>query len=116
MPTTSDHLVHVQEHGASATLKLNRPDARNALSLDLLDAMHLALDAIARRERIHVLTISGEGKSFCAGMDLKAVLDDNALATKLLRSLAELTIKIRTLPMVTLAKVNGAAIGGGCGL
>jgi enoyl-CoA hydratase/carnithine racemase len=49
-------------------------------------------------------------------MDLKAVLDDAAKARELLHSLADLTLKIRRLPMVTLAKVNGAAIGGGCGL
>jgi enoyl-CoA hydratase/carnithine racemase len=60
--------------------------------------------------------MTGEGKSFCAGMDLKAVLDDAAKARELLHSLADLTLKIRRLPMVTLAKVNGAAIGGGCGL
>jgi enoyl-CoA hydratase/carnithine racemase len=49
-------------------------------------------------------------------MDLKAVLDDPAAPGKLLHSLADLTLKLRALPCITVAKVNGAAIGGGCGL
>jgi len=99
-----------------ATLTLWREDARNALSLDLLAALHERVDELAGRDDISVLVITGAGKSFCAGMDLKAVLGDNELALKLLMTLADLTVKIRTLPMVTVARVNGAAIGGGCGL
>jgi methylglutaconyl-CoA hydratase len=49
-------------------------------------------------------------------MDLKAVLGNHDLALRLLTSLGELTVKLRLLPMVTVARVNGAAIGGGCGL
>ena len=63
-----------------------------------------------------VLVLAGAGKSFCAGMDLKAVLDDPAAPRRLLHSLADFTLKLRALPMVTVAKVQGAAIGGGCGL
>ncbi|MDX2117376.1 MAG: enoyl-CoA hydratase/isomerase family protein [Planctomycetota bacterium] len=99
-----------------ATLTLCREEARNAMSLDLLDALHAKVDEVAARADISVLVITGAGKAFCAGMDLKAVLEDNALALRLLMSLADLTVKIRTLPMVTVARVNGAAIGGGCGL
>jgi len=99
-----------------ATLTLNRPEARNALSIDLLRALHDKLNELARRDDLSVVVLTGAGKSFCAGMDLKAVLGDPAAAGALLHSLADLTIKLRQLPMVTLAKVNGAAIGGGCGL
>lgn len=99
-----------------ATLSLNRADARNALSLDLLGALHHRVDELAQARDCHVAIITGVGKAFCAGMDLKAVLDNNALAKELLTSLARLTIKIRALPQVTVARVNGAAIGGGCGL
>lgn len=102
--------------GRIATLSLNRPDARNALSIDLLAALHQRLDELAGRGDVTVLVVTGEGKSFCAGMDLKAVLSSPGLPLKLLSSLAEFTIRLRSLPVVTLAKVNGAAIGGGCGL
>ncbi|MBL4591661.1 MAG: enoyl-CoA hydratase/isomerase family protein, partial [Phycisphaerales bacterium] len=105
--------------GPIATLKMNRPDARNAMSIEILQAFHSALDQLADSDA-HVLVITGVGRAFCAGMDLKAVLielsGDPTLGGQLLSSLAELTIKLRALPMVTLASINGAAIGGGCGL
>ncbi|HYE63164.1 MAG TPA: enoyl-CoA hydratase/isomerase family protein [Phycisphaerales bacterium] len=105
--------------GTTATLTLNRPDARNALSVELLEALHARLDELAAMpegSRPSVLVLTGAGKSFCAGMDLKMVLDVPGAPAKLLHSLAELTLKLRALPMATIAKVNGAAIGGGCGL
>jgi isohexenylglutaconyl-CoA hydratase len=100
--------------GPIATLTMNRPDARNAMSLPLLDAMHAALDELPSEP--HVLVITGAGKSFCAGMDLKSVLGDEAAPPKLLHGIARLTTRLRNLPAVVVAKVNGAAIGGGCGL
>ena len=65
-----------------------------------------------------VLVITGAGRSFCAGMDLKEVIidEDPTIPRQLLETLARLTHRIRLFPAVTLARVNGAAIGGGCGL
>lgn len=108
-----------------AVLTINRPDSRNALSIDLLEALHARVDELARHaeqtppeKRVRVVTITGSGKAFCAGMDLKQVIGDptGAAPRRLLGTLAELCIKVRALPMVTIAAVNGAAIGGGCGL
>lgn len=104
-----------------ATLTLNRPEARNALSPELLADLTARVHDLTRlcestdaSPRVAILT--GEGKSFCAGMDLRAVLDDPREAARLLHTLAELTRLIRTIPIPTIARVNGAAIGGGCGL
>lgn len=107
--------------GPIARLTINRPDARNALSIEILDALHACLSGLENDRRgAHVLVLTGAGKAFCAGMDLKAVLvelsGDSALGKRLLTSLAELTLRLRALPMVTIASVNGAAIGGGCGI
>ncbi len=109
-------LAELTIHGPTAVLTLNRPEARNALSLDLLSDLHRRLDELAAQPSVTVLTLTGAGKAFCAGMDLKAVLDQRDLALRLLTALADLTIKLRALPQVTVARVNGAAIGGGCGL
>jgi methylglutaconyl-CoA hydratase len=109
-------LAQLSVSGRVATLTLNRPDSRNALSIELLRALHAKLDDLLPRNELSVLTITGAGKSFCAGMDLKLVLGDPHAPLLLLNLLADLTLKLRKLPMVTLAKVNGAAIGGGCGL
>lgn len=107
--------------GPIATLTLNRPEAHNAMSIDLLTSLHHRMDELESDTRgAHVLIITGAGRSFSAGMDLKAVLielsGDAGLGKKLLTSLAEFTLRLRALPMVTVASVNGAAIGGGCGL
>ena len=97
-----------------ARLTLNRPLSRNALSIDLIEALRTRVDEVG--EGVRVLVLAGEGPSFCAGMDLKEVLDDDEAPGRLLGSLAELCLQIRALPAVVIARVQGAAIGGGCGL
>jgi methylglutaconyl-CoA hydratase len=109
-------LATLDINGPIATLALRRPDARNSLSLELLADLAACVQSLSTRQDVTVAILTGEGKSFCAGMDLKAVLDNNNLALNLLTQLADLTHALRALPQVTIAKVNGAAIGGGCGL
>jgi len=109
-------LAQLGVDGRVARLTLNRPDSRNALSLPLLEGLHLRVDEIAGRKDVSVLVIGGAGKAFCAGMDLKSVLNEPGGAGRLLGSIAELTIKLRRLHCVVLGRVQGAAIGGGCGL
>lgn len=116
---TTQPLALLSREARSATLTLNRPEQRNALSPDLLRALHEHVDtltALPEEEAPTVVGITGAGKAFCAGMDLKQVLGNHELAADLLMSLAELTWKIRRLPAVVVGIVNGPAIGGGCGL
>jgi enoyl-CoA hydratase/carnithine racemase len=119
--------VELNVHGAVATLTLNRPEQRNALSVEVLGALHGRLDELREGceggRGARVVIVTGAGKSFCAGMDLKEVLragDEKPHAerggTLLLTLLAEAMVKLRSLSAVTIAAVNGAAIGGGCGL
>ena len=103
-------------NGKAAVLTLNRPDARNALSLELLESLLRNCESLSYLQDVNVVTLRGEGKAFCAGMDLKAVMDSPADSSRLLFLLAELTIRLRKLPMISVASVHGAAIGGGCGL
>lgn len=113
-------LAQLTIDGRIARLTINRPDKRNALSIDLLKALHVRVDELAvlasKADGPSVCVFTGAGHSFCAGMDLKAVVTDATAAKTLLSQLAEFTLKLRALPMVVLARVNGAAIGGGCGL
>lgn len=109
-------LVTIDKAGRIATITLCRIEARNALSLELLSQMHRAAETVAVDDAVSVVILTGAGKAFCAGMDLKAVLDDPEAPGKLLGSLADFCVKWRAMPAVTVAKVNGAAIGGGCGL
>jgi len=117
-------LATLEVSGRVAMVAFNRPATHNALSIELLGAMAGRIGEIeamfARGEGPTVVVLTGAGKSFCAGMDLEQVIVENAgdeaRPLALLHGLAELTLRIRALPAVVVAKVNGAAIGGGCGL
>ena len=110
-------LTSLDVQGRVARLTLQREEKRNALSIPLLTSLHTRLDALATMEGdVSVCVLGGAGKSFCAGMDLGAVLDEPGAAAELLSLLAEATLKLRGLPMVVVGRVQGAAIGGGCGL
>ncbi len=109
-------LALLEIEGPVARLVLNRADKRNALSIDLLAALDEKVDELAGHEGVNACVVTGAEPTFCAGMDLKAVLNEPGAPARLLGSIAELTLKIRALPMVTVARVNGAAVGGGCGL
>ncbi|MGA8541300.1 MAG: enoyl-CoA hydratase-related protein [Terriglobales bacterium] len=104
---------------AVATITLNRPDKRNAISYELIDDLHQALEEV-RNSSARVLILTGAGKAFSSGMDLdnlKALigrtpeqnLEDSRTMVSLFRSLYEF-------PKPTIAAVNGAAIAGGTGL
>jgi methylglutaconyl-CoA hydratase len=106
------------KHGV-ATITLNRPDKRNAISYELIDDLLTALEEVAHSPAL-VLVLTGAGKAFCSGMDLEnlkallgrspeqSVMDSQTMA-RLFRSLYEF-------PKPTIAAVNGPAIAGGCGL
>src|SRR5579864_3246808 len=115
----SYNTIQLAYEGGVATITLNRPEKRNAISFDLIDDLLRALDAVAKSDAI-ILIITGAGKAFSSGMDLdnlKALLGrtpdenlrDSETMVRLFRSLYEF-------PKVTIAAVNGAAIAGGTGL
>src|ERR1700678_1700818 len=102
-----------------ATLTLNRPDKRNAISFELIDHLQRALDEVAKSDAL-VLILTGAGRAFCSGLDLDNLkvllgrspeqnLQDSQTMVRLFRALYEF-------PKVTIAAVNGAAIAGGTGL
>lgn len=113
-------LALLRVEGRIATLTLNRPEKRNALSAELLDGMLAHLGALRGMADggggPTVCVVEGAGKAFCAGMDLKAILGQPGAPARLLERIGEATLAIRALPMATIAKVRGAAVGGGCGL
>ena len=97
-------------------ISLNRPDARNALNFELIEQLEHAVKAVATNSAARVLVLSGNGKSFCAGMDLRGVLNDAQKMGLMLHGLARVGLALRKLSIPVIAKVQGAAIGGGCGL
>lgn len=111
-------LTRVIEHddGAVVEILLNRADKRNALNQELLDAMRETVRDVTSRPVVRAVILGGEGRSFCAGMDLQAVRAQPQLMGNLLRTLSLLMREIRRAPQPFVARVQGAAIGGGCGL
>lgn len=115
----SDSLL-LQRDGAVARLRLNRPQLHNAFDAGLIAALTTALDALAADPGVRVVVLEGNGASFSAGADLnwmrgmaaasEAENRDDALA------LARLLRTLDTLPKPTIARVHGAAFGGGVGL
>ncbi len=115
----SEELALLEFEDGVATISMNRPAKRNALSVGLIDALHDAVKSVTARietGEIRVLVLAGTGKSFCAGMDLRGVIDDANAMAGMLQRLAQVGMQIRQLPVPTIARVQGAAVGGGCGL
>jgi methylglutaconyl-CoA hydratase len=111
--------LHLAHDSGIATITLNRPDKRNAISYELIDDLLAALDEVANSSAL-VLILTGAGKAFCSGMDLENLkalvgrlpeenLKDSETMARLFRSLYDF-------PRPTIAAVNGPAIAGGCGL
>jgi enoyl-CoA hydratase/carnithine racemase len=101
--------------GGVVTLTLNRPDKRNALSIELRDAMSDALDGLAVDEAIKVAVITGAGGVFSAGFDLSEFdrLDDPVHATRLWASSDRWHRTLIEFPLPVVAAVNGPALAGG---
>lgn len=100
-----------------ATLTLNRPRQYNALSAELLAALHGELDALRRDEAVRVVVIAGSGAAFCAGHDLKEM---RALSQgdvdRLFATCSAMMQKLVALPQPVIAAVHGIATAAGCQL
>ncbi len=107
-----------QESGGVVTLTLNRPAQFNALSKDLLVELQAALDAIAVDERARVVVISGAGKAFCAGHDLKEMRTNPAKAFQqsLFEQCSRMMMTLTEMPQPVIARVHGIATAAGCQL
>ena len=86
-----NELVHINSAHSTAgivQISLNRPDARNALNFELIEQLEHAVKTVAANSAARVLVLSGNGKSFCAGMDLRGVLNDAQKMGLMLHGLA----------------------------
>ena len=102
------------------TLTLNRPDKRNALNAELIEALHQALERADLDAGVRVVLLRGAGRDFCAGADLDELLasadhsvSENESAALRLGSVFE---RMRALPKPVLAMIRGRALAGGAGL
>jgi len=112
----STSILH-EVDGGLARITLNRPEKRNALSLEMVEELSRAIDAVREDASTRVVLLTARGKAFCSGMDLNAVrLDEPDEAGRFATSLADVYRKLLTLPIPLLCGVDGPAMGGGGGL
>jgi 2-(1,2-epoxy-1,2-dihydrophenyl)acetyl-CoA isomerase len=101
-----------------ATVTLNRPDVYNALNDEITYELQGALKAIARDEMVRVVVLTGEGKAFCSGQDLKAASGQQkrSFMESLHKRYNPIIRAMRTLPKPIVCRLNGVAAGAGCSL
>ncbi len=116
-------LIHCEANDAVARLTMNRPQARNSLSLAMLEQLHDAFDTLGNDPTIHVIVLAGNGSAFCAGHDLKEMTaarasDDGGRAffDKTLTACSRLMQAIVTCRKPVIAEVHGIATAAGCQL
>ena len=118
MSSTLNNLLTYEESNKIAILTLNRPNQQNSLSSDLMRELISKLDEIKNNKNIKVVTLFANGKTFCAGHDLKELkIDKSEKRFKQIFELCStLMLKIVKLPKPVIAGVHGIATAAGCQL
>ena len=117
--------INISQQGGVFRIELNRPEARNPLSTDMINALSMALAEAERMADVRVILFTAAGKAFSAGGDLKNIADrltvqpgtdgKDPIATTN-RRYGEFLTKLTQTPKITVACIQGAAMGGGAGL
>jgi methylglutaconyl-CoA hydratase len=111
----SDPLVLIDEDDPQVTvLTLNRPDKRNALSIELIDQIRDAVKNASNDRNRRVILFRASGPAFCAGLDLTEATDPTKADGSAV-GLCDMYRAIATSPLITIAHAQGAAMGGGAG-
>jgi enoyl-CoA hydratase/carnithine racemase len=109
--------ILVSHDGPVAVITLNRPEKRNALSLELMLELIAALDAIGSSTDCRALILAAAGKAFCSGHDLGQMTDRNINEYRRIFDVcSELMLKIQAIPQPVIAEVQGIATAAGCQL
>lgn len=108
--------VIVQRRAQALWITLNRPEALNALTPDVVARMNTAFEQAEHDDEVRAVVLSARGRAFCAGVDLKFVRGAAAeqdASNRFLRSLLELLNRVERFPRPVIAAVNGLALAGG---
>jgi methylglutaconyl-CoA hydratase len=113
-------MITVETNRGVATVTLNRPESHNALTPEMITELTAIFRRLGAEGGVRVIVLSGAGRSFCAGADLGAMraaadftFDENVADGE---AIFELMLAVNECPRPVVARINGAAIGGGVGL
>ena len=112
--------LRYEKDGAIATITLNRPDKRNAISSTMIEELLAVLNAAEADAAVRVIILTGAGRAFCSGMDLETLQTiagqtaEQNLADS--REMARMFHRLYSFPKPLITAVNGAAVAGGCGI
>ncbi|HYN63668.1 MAG TPA: enoyl-CoA hydratase-related protein [Candidatus Limnocylindrales bacterium] len=112
VPTT----IRLEAVDGVATVTLNRPESLNALNADMRRELLAAFKALGRDDGVRAVLVTGEGRGFCSGADLRGGSGERQFRQVLEREYNPLVLAIRTLPKPVIAAVNGVAAGAGVSL
>jgi enoyl-CoA hydratase/carnithine racemase len=117
LPDTAYRNVLVTRDGSAARIVLNRPDKRNALSLDLMEEMIAALREVSAQRDTRAIVIEGAGPAFSAGHDLSEMIGrDREFLAHLFDRCSVMMETLHEVPQPVIAKVHGIATAAGCQL
>jgi 2-(1,2-epoxy-1,2-dihydrophenyl)acetyl-CoA isomerase len=116
MPEASDEMIKFEVADGVATITLNRPDSLNALNGAMRRELLTALKAAGRDESVRAIVLTGEGRGFCSGADLRGGAAERAFRRVLTDEYNPLIVAIRELSKPVIAAVNGVAAGAGVSL
>jgi methylglutaconyl-CoA hydratase len=109
-------VVQIERKGPQSTIvTLNRPERRNALTIELLNELIAAIKVTSGQPEQRVLILRGAGQAFCTGLDLKEAADPKK-AHMTAELVAKALIALSQTRLVTIAAVHGAAVAGGAGI
>lgn len=114
----SYNCIKLDKSGNSAVITLNRPDVFNAFNDEQSYELQDALKQVKRDDEVRVVILTGEGKAFCSGQDLKAIADskNRSLSDSLYKRYNPIIRAMRELPKPIICRLNGVAAGAGASL
>jgi enoyl-CoA hydratase/carnithine racemase len=115
----SDTDIMLNIDGAVATITLNRPDKKNALTQAMWTALPTLIQEVTDNAQVHVVVLTGAGGAFAAGADISEfpkVYESSESATRATEIIMQAMNAVAECPKPVIAKIEGACIGGGCGL
>ena len=104
----------LEPHNGVLHITLNRPECRNAMSLEMVNDLHTVLAQLD--SQVRAVVISGAGGHFCAGADVKDLVSAGNQLAALNRAFGTLLLAVEALPQVVIVVLQGAVLGGGFGL